>query len=51
MTPYLNDAKKKKRHKHSIPLKQQIGTKQKSIIFIIYNFIRKLPATEGQKIG
>jgi hypothetical protein len=48
----LNYAKKKKkRGKHSILLKQQIGNKQKFMIFMIYDFTKKLPATERQKIG
>jgi len=40
-----------KKLKHRIPLKQQTANKQKFVIFMIYGFTRKLPATERQKIG
>jgi len=40
-----------KKWKHSIPLKQQIANKHKFMIFMIYDFTRKLPAIEGQNNG
>jgi hypothetical protein len=35
-----------KKGKHSISLEQQIGNKRKFMIFMIYDFTRKLPAIE-----
>ena len=42
---------KKKKTKTQHNFEKQIDNKQKFMIFIIYDFTKKVPATEQQKIG